>query len=341
MVPRFLSVVFILSWAAPAWALLIGVNIHGDTSSAVADVMKANNLRTARMDVTAASDSAAVRAQATRIKANGGKVEVSLQISYQWDNSCNQNFAAVEQNSYNETAALVNIYKDVIADYELLNEISLRTETIAEVPWNTAGVSTSPYAGKPCYATMTSVLRGMSRAVHDIGSSSGLPLRVILGAVGRDFGFLSYMQQQGVAIDVVGFHVYPHLDDASLPSDPWYGTGGPFVRLAAFHLPVHVNEFDCGEIYDAGYDNLPGSASTNACLQSYQKHLPTFFTQTVMNLESLALYELLDEPGKSGAEGRFGLMYDINTPKAQLAAVAAFAASATTPKAPRNLRFAP
>jgi hypothetical protein len=302
-----------------------GLDIHQRTDQEVVDIMKSRNLKTARMDLTVDSDTAAFRSLADRIRVNGGRIEVSLQISYQWDNTCDQDLSRVEQNSYDETVAIVDLYKDVIYDYELLNEVTLRSETVAEVPFNSAGTSTLPYENKPCYSTMTAVLRGMSRAIHDIRTNSGYPLRVILGVVGRDFGFLTFMVQQGVVVDVVGFHIYPHSGDASLLSDPWYGDGGPFAQLAVFNLPVHVNEFNCGEIYDDGYDNQPGSAETVLCFQSYKKHIPSFFQQSLMGLEAVHVYELLDEPGKTGAESRFGLLYDYANPKVHLYIIAAFA----------------
>jgi hypothetical protein len=193
------------------------------------------------------------------------------------------------------------------------------------VPFNSAGISSTPYAGKACYKTMASVLRGMSRAIHDVKVSSGYPLRVILGAVGRDYGFLTFMQQQGVIFDVVGYHIYPHFDQASLLDDPWYGPGGPLTQLAVFKLPVHINEFNCGEIYNKAYDNQPDSVETNKCFQSYKKHIPSLFSQKLVNLESLHFYELLDEPNKADAESRFGLMYDTSKPKVHLSIITAYA----------------
>jgi hypothetical protein len=320
-----MSVVLGLVISSAASATMIGLNIHSDYTQGVSDLMKARNFKSARMDLDIDTDVNSLRAQASRIKANGGTVEVSAQISSQWDHSCPQNFSSVEQNAYNETTTLVNKYKDVIYDYELLNEVSLRSEVQGEVPWNSAGTSSSVYAGKPCYATMVSVLRGMSRAIHDIKASSGYPLRVILGITGRDFGFMTYMQQQGVQVDVVGWHVYPHAGDASLTSDTWYGTGGPLSQLAKFNLPVHLNEFNCAEIYDDNYDNKAGSATTMTCLQGYKKHVADLLSQKMVNLESLHVYELMDESSVAGAEGRFGLMYDINRPKVQLSAITAFA----------------
>lgn len=314
-----------LMMASTASALIIGVNIHDNTDQRVSDLMKSRNLKSARIDLTVDSDVNATRAMASRVRANGGQVEASVQISYQWDNSCPQNFAVVEQNSYNETKTLVNKYKDVIYDYELLNEVQLRPEAQNEVTWNSAGTSVTPYNNKACYKSLASVLRGMSRAIHDVRDSSGYPLRVMLGVVGRDFGFLTFMKQQNVSFDVVGFHIYPHAGDTSLLNDPWYGSGGPFAQLAAFGLPIHVNEFNCAEIYDGNYDNKAGSATTKACFNGYKNHIPSFFNQKVANIESIHLYELFDEPGKAAPENRFGLMYDLNTPKTQLLIVSAFA----------------
>jgi hypothetical protein len=107
---------------------------------------------------------------------------------------------------------------------------------------------------------------------------------------------------------VTGYHIYPHYGDASLLSDPWYGTGGPLAQLAAFGKPVHINEFNCGEIYDSDYGNQPGDAKTETCLKSLARHLKELRTQKIANIEVLHLYELFDEPAKAPPENRFGLM---------------------------------
>ncbi|MEJ6022117.1 Ig-like domain-containing protein [Ramlibacter sp. PS4R-6] len=318
--------------ATPARAIDIGVNTHrggtAATNDQVAAVMKQRNLKTSRMDLIGGQDQSAFRDQVQKIRANGGTVEVALQISYQWDNSCNPNLAGVEQDAYNQAAAAVNGVKDIVHDFELLNETQLRPEIMREVPWNSAGTATAPYQGKPCVATLTAVLRGMSRAIRDIRASSGVPLRTILGEVGRDFGFLAFMQQNGVLFDVVGWHVYPHANTASMLTDPWFGTGGPLAQLAKFGKPVHVNEFNCGEIYDAGYENSAGAPVTEACLKAFAKHLKDLRAQTIANIESVHVYELLDEPTKAAPENRFGLMYNLSTPKLHLALASAFAGGA-------------
>ncbi|HEY4067832.1 MAG TPA: hypothetical protein VGM74_13115, partial [Burkholderiaceae bacterium] len=181
------------------------------------------------------------------------------------------------------------------------------------------------YAGKTCYATMAAVLRGMSRAIVDQRTASGAPLKIILGAVSNDFGFLTFMQQQGVSFDVVGYHAYPTLGSAILATDSWYGAGGPLAQLAQFGKPVRINEFNCGEIYASNYDNVAGSNATKACMASIQRHLPGLLNQKIVTIESIDAYELLDEPGLAAPENRFGLMYDLNTPKIHLAAYSLFA----------------
>jgi hypothetical protein len=308
----------------------MGVNIHGGGGSTannttVANLMAQRNLQTARLDLMAGQDQTLLRDQVQKIRANGGSVEVSLQISYQWDHSCNQNLPAVEQDAYNQTVTGVNQVKDIVLDFELLNETQLRPEILKEVPFNSAGTSTAPYQNKPCVATLTAVLRGMSRAIRDVRASSGLPLRVILGEVGRDFGFLTYMQQQGVQWDVTGFHAYSRVNDASLLSDPWWGPGGPLAQLAAFGKPVHINEFGCGETYDPGYENQAGGTVTETCLKSLARHLKDMRSQTIANVESIHIYELLDQPALPVPENRFGLMYDLAHPKVHLSLVTAFA----------------
>jgi len=319
--------------AAPASTLVFGVNTHhgadAATNAKVANVMKERNLKSSRMDLIA-GDQTAFRDQVQKIRANGGRVEAVLLNSWQWDTNCKPDLASVEQDSYNQTAAFVDQVKDLVQDFEMLNEVQLRPDIKQEVPFNSAGSNAAPYQGKPCVATMTAVLRGMSRAIHDEGAKSGLPLRAILGVVGRDFGFLAHMQQQGVQWDVTGYHVYPRYEHNSLLSDRWFGAGGPLAQLAAFGKPIHINEFDCGEIYDAKYENQAGMANTEKCLRSLAKHLTDLRSQKVADVESIHIYELLDESDKPVPENRFGLMYSLVHPKVQLYLVSAFAGGGLT-----------
>jgi len=48
------------------------------------------------------------------------------------------------------------------------------------------------------------------------------------------------------------------------------------------------------------------------------------------NIESVGIYELLDEPAKAPPENRFGLLYDLNTPKISLYILSYFAGGTLT-----------
>jgi hypothetical protein len=321
-----LPVVLALS-AGTAGAVVFGANARHPPAdaAAVAAILAERNLRIVRVDLIAGQDPAALRAFATRVRASGGQVQAVLQTSHQWALRCDADLGGVEQGAYREAAAAIDAVKDLVHDFELLNESQRHPQIEREVPWNSAGTAVAPYEGKACVASLAAALRGMSRAVADVRVASGLPLRSILGVIGRDFGFLSFLRAKGVPWDVTGFHVYPRLASRSLLDDRWYGAGGPLAQLAAFGKPVQINEFNCGEIYDRGYEDQAGRPRTEACLQSLARHLRELQRQDVAMLEAVLFYELLDEPAKPAPESRFGLLRRIGQPKAHLFLAAAVA----------------
>jgi hypothetical protein len=199
------------------------------------------------------------------------------------------------------------------------------------------GMSAAAFRGKPCLASLAAGLRGMSRAIRDVRARSGLPLRAILGLAGRDFGFLRFMQEQGVLFDVIAIHPYQEFDQPSMLDDPWWGPGGPYAQLAKFGKPVHVNEFNCGEIYRPTYENQTGQPLSEQCLRALNKHLGDLVKQKSVTIESVHFYELLDEPEKGRPEGEFGLMYDLTRPKPQLYLYTAFAGGRLTPQERREI----
>lgn len=302
----------------------VGPNLHAGGSSTsqntqIAAILQARNFKRVRMDYFAGQDQTLPRDLITKIRAYGGSVEASLQISYQWDHTVytGGDLATIETNAYNQAYSAVDAMKDLVHDYELLNEITYRPECQAQVTPGD-GQLESAYSGKSAFVSMAAVCRGMARAVHDLAANSGLPLRVILGTTSRDWGFLSFMQRQGVAFDVVGWHVYPAQGDASLVSDTWYGSGGPLNQLASFGKPVTINEFNAGEIYNGGYENAEGQSLTEQGYRSIVKHMLELYGQTSCNLEGVVFYELLDEPSKAAPENHFGLMFDLGRPKLSL-----------------------
>lgn len=312
-----------------AQAVQFGVNVAADKTTVEhqqrAALLKQRNITAARIGIVDSwGDTDVRRDQAVQIVQNGGVVEAGIFPSFTWDHSCSPDLPAIERQAYAETEVAVNKVKDVIHDFELMNENQVRPEIEKEVSGDQVGPLTAPYENKPCVASLAAALRGMSRAIADVRARSGLPLRVILGEVGRGWGFLTYMQNQGVQFDVIGFHVYPSLGQASLLTDPWWGPGGPLAQLATFRKPVHVNEFNCGEIHRATYENDSGKPVTEDCLRAFARHLRELVEQTVVNIEVIHVYELVDDPQLAGSEGKFGLMYTLTSAKPHMALYAAF-----------------
>jgi uncharacterized phage protein (TIGR02218 family) len=308
---------------APQVASSVGVNLHeggGSTgaNTTIAGILAARHFTRNRVDIFGAGhDLTLVRDMVSRIKANGGTAQGVMQTSYQWDSTIYTDLAAVEAASYSEMTSLVNAVKDLITDFELLNETQLRPEINAAVPVGSAGTSSGPYTGIAACESLAAILKGMARAVHDLATADGKPYRVIMGVVNRDFGWLTYLASRGVTWDVTGWHVYPSLASPSLLTDTYYGTGGPLTQLASFGKPITINEFNAGEIYDAGYENADGATLTEEGYQSVAQHMGEI-RQSSANIESVIAYELLDEPGAGVPENRFGLMFNTSSPKVAL-----------------------
>jgi hypothetical protein len=310
--------------ATQVHAMDIGVNLHAGGGSAtangqIASVMASRNIKQARMDNFPWDDANLIRDQITKINANGGRVQLIIHNSAEWDSSCNQNLPAVEQNSYNLAYNTVSSMRDIVHDFEIFNEVQYQAWINNEVPRNSAGTSAAPYAGKPCVASLTAAIRGASRAVHDLGQ------RVIINQTGRDWGWLYWLRQNGVTWDLTGLHIYPELNHPSVLSDPWYGTNGPLYQASLFGKPMTINEFNCGEVFFTGYENTPGQPYTEQCLRSVNKHIQEIRANTYGTVESVHFYEMLDEPAKAAPENRFGLLYQLGRPKPHLFLWTAFA----------------
>ena len=326
--------------ATQANALDFGANIHiGLQTSAAntqtAQVMAHRNLKIARMDAWGWADSAQkamMRDQISKINAAGGKVQLIIHSNRAWTNSCSENLATVEQDEYNKAYATVGYYKDLVKDFEVLNEVQLDPYIQPEVPWNQQGDSTAGYYGKPCVARMTAVIKGITRAIRAHGPGS----RVIAGVVGRDYGWLYYLRENGIDWDVTGTHVYVGVNN-DLLADTYFGPLklGPrtlFPSLARFGKPITINEFNCKEIYrGVGYKNTAGDPITEQCVVAIKRRLDDIKSNTQGTIESVVYYELWDEPQKSVPEDRFGLMYNVNQPKTQLYLASAYAGGNLSP----------
>jgi hypothetical protein len=344
MLPRVIgSLVLALGLAGAAFgALQWGANVHagGSSPQALANTMAQRNLMCARMDLWGNDHNylAQFRNAATFLNAKGIRIEAVVFTVFSRGQSRSQdtgaNLTEVEQTAYNQTRSQIDSTKDLVHDYELQNEISLYPNIKAS---GATGQNASDYnvaEGR----LQAAVLHGMSRAIDDVRRASGLPLRIILGTTDRSFGMLTFMQQQGVLFDVVGYHIYPWEQNAALDQDTWYGTGGPLGQLAGFSKPIHINEFNAGEIYSgtggyssrASYENLAGQPVTEAGFRSVDKHLKEIVNQTVANVEAVLFYEIWDEPTNPAPENRFGLYYDaaLTRPKISLYLASCYAGGA-------------
>lgn len=306
-----------------------GVNVHQPTDQwpRVQEVVAPRGFTRIRLDMWAKDGkrNAQMRAFASSLARQG--IEVSAVLFDSYANGypaaqmCDADLAVVEQNAYREVSQSLGQVADVIHDFELLNEIPLypNIKTPLSKGHDAADFDT------PCGRLQAANLRGMSRAIVDERKRTGLPLRIILGTVARAFGFYKFMQSQGVTFDVAGYHIYPHEKHKPLNQDPWFGEGGALGQLARFNKPIHINEFHCGEIYKPPFENKADQPETEACLRSMTRHLQDIANFKGGRIESVHLYELTDEPHKHVPENRFGLMYDLDTPKIGLYLVTAFA----------------
>ncbi|HEX5355058.1 MAG TPA: hypothetical protein VFW93_02485 [Aquabacterium sp.] len=315
--------------ACRAERLQWGVNVHQpiDQWPKVQEVIAPRGLTRVRLDMWAKDSkrNMQMRAFATKLRSQGIEVSAVLFDSYANGypaaQNCDVDLAVVEQSAYKEISQYIAQVDDVIHDFELLNEIPLypNIKTMLSKGHDAADFDT------PCGRLQAANLRGMSRAIVDERKRTGLPLRIILGTVARSFGFYKFMQSQGVSFDVVGYHIYPIDKNKSLDQDPWFGDGGALGQLARFNKPIHINEFHCGEIYKPTFENKADQPETETCLRSVARHLKDIANFKGGRIESVYMYELTDEPRKHAPENRFGLMYDLDTPKVGLFLLTAFA----------------
>jgi len=318
----------------PANRIQWGVNFHlpPDQWDKVPDVIAPRGLTRVRVGLWG-NDAAYIKRLRTMVSnmANRNiKADAIIFNAYARDypkaKICNADLGEVEKESYNDAKQAIAQVQDLIQDFEMLNEAPLYPNI--QVP-GSHGRDASDF-DTPCGRMQAANLRGMSRAIADERKRTGRPLRIILGTVGRDFGFYKFMLDQGVKFDVAGYHIYPHEKHKTLDMDPWFGPGGPLKQLAEFNRPVIINEFNCGETYESDFENQSDKPRTESCYRGFVKHMKAVVKQKAVRIESIYLYELVDEPHKKPPENRFGLMKDLSTPKVTLLLATAFAGGKLT-----------
>lgn len=229
------------------------------------------------------------------------------------------------QQGYDRVHKFVLNFKDQITDWEFENELNLLAGVNYGNGWTAAEFNS------PLMNQWASVLKGMSDAIGAINATYGLQLRRTIGTTSTMFGFLDFMQSQGVNFDVVGYHYYEPL--GTDPNNIWGGSRPPynlFQKLASYGKPVVFNEINCAEIYNAAYENTAGQPLTEKCFKTENAILNYLTTQTYANIQEIQLYELFDEPQKATPENHFGIFYDANTPKISAYIAAAYAGGTLT-----------
>ncbi|HEY3900449.1 MAG TPA: hypothetical protein VGM54_17710 [Chthoniobacter sp.] len=331
--------------ASPANTLSWGVNVHdgGSDPQMMARRLAERNLKSVRMDLWGNDPSALAkfRRAAAAFKAKGINIQAVIYTDFSARRPRNQDLAAdpaeVEKTAYKQTRSQVEATKDLVHDYELGNETTLGTPHI--LVDGATGQKLTDF-DTPSGHLQAAALRGMSKAIHDVGTSSGLPLRVILGTVNRHWGFLASMEQQGVLFDVISYHTYSWEHQKPLDQDPWFGPGGVMGQLALFKKPITINEFNAGEIYSgtpghegADYLNRVGDPITEKGYKGLDKHLKEILRQSAAKVESILFYEVVDEANKKPPENRFGIYYDaeLQKPKISLLLITSYAGGALTP----------
>jgi hypothetical protein len=168
---------------------------------------------------------------------------------------------------------------------------------------------------------MAAYQKGMAQAIRDKATASGRALRVLNGLCTRDYAWIDFLDSKGVSWDVLSFHYYPDQTEAT--NDTWWYPTGALGMIERLGKPVTINEFNANEIYDSGYGNAAGDTLTEQGWAGNVLHGKYLIANQTL-VESIVFYELVDQGG-GGAEGRFGLLYNMTTPKVTLYIATAFA----------------
>jgi hypothetical protein len=318
----------------------VGVNVHegGNTTNentTIVNILKSRGIKQVRVDLFV---NARDVAQATlndfiaKCITNNIKIQGIVSTRAMTDHTIYTGAALNTWETDNGTDATTIVdryYPMGIRDFELLNEVTKRTETQAQVAEN-AGQLESTYTGKTAFISIARALKGIADVVQAKASDT----RAILGVTGRDWGFLRYMSTLGVQWDIVGYHVYPFTSSGQLWTSTFYGTGGILGQLNTFGKPVTINEYNAGDTYNSNYLNAVGDPATETGWVTLTARTKELYSQSAMpagRLESIHFYQLLDHPSWGHPEGQFGLLSeDMSTPKVTMFIAAAFAGGTLT-----------
>jgi hypothetical protein len=298
------------------------------------DVFKtlaAHKLKRYRLTVPLAADTDSwVATRFTSIVALAAKygvtIEGGLALPLMWGDKTDAgkypagDAAAIYSQGYNRTLAFVRQFASSVTDWELGNEINLTVHDSNGSPLFGKGWTAEEFAAYPSMVEFANLLRGMSDAIEQVRRETGKNLRRIVGTTSTMFGYIDFMKANGVKIDVLSYHYYEHAGVD--PTNYWGGVRpnfNLFTKLSSYGIPVAINEMNGAEIYDASFVNTSTSASMSTCNSNLDGMLARFSQYSF--IEWIDLYELIDEPDKTGPEGRFGLMFNLSSPKPLMATV--------------------
>jgi hypothetical protein len=321
-------------------ALNWGVNVHSASKlTTYAPMLKARGLNHARIDMnytiaTSPTQLAALRSALTVAKANGVSVVGIVFTRYQFSTACTESLATTEANAYNDAFALVNAVKDLMQDFEMMNEVDLR-QVCSVKSGSGLGRTVQEYSNQNAYHHAAN-LKGISRAIAAVKLASGLPLRRIMGFTTMHIGFMDMLLARGVQWDVTGMHVYERAGYSpyNWAFDPT-GTGWNHLSAAArYGKPIHLNETNAGEIYDVNYHNIEGDALTETGYKGFKSLLDIWANSNAevlkrygknLQLETVDAYEIIDNPNNAGAEAKFGMLFSSGVPKVSMLLLSAVA----------------
>jgi len=245
-----------------------------------------------------------------------------LYVPFTWDDATDSGKypnteAGLEMQGYNRVYPFVLKFASQIHDWELQNEIDLKK-----------GVKSGSGRSVNDYNTLkakqwAAVLRGMSKAISDVQQKTGQPVKTVVDMVDTDFGFVPFLETNGVQVDKLAYHYYRRGADNPHKIKVSDGTVDIFSELGKLGKPVIINEFNAGEIYAPKYEHKPYDDAK--ALASLKKHLDYITGQKEAHIEGIEYYELYNEPWKDVAESNFGLMKDATHARTQMLLAAVYA----------------
>jgi len=318
--------------AAPAFGSVGPVSQSESVIKGYFDLMQSRHLTRYRFDANLANDTDPyevnmVSMMVRQAKAHGIVLKPVLQVPFQWGDrtDCGKypkgDAQALYSQGYNRVYNFVKTFRNDITDYELGNELNLLVKGPNGLPLFGKGWTIAEF-NTPVMNDWAQVLKGESDAIDKVNQEYGTHIRKVLNTTSTMFGFLNFMGSKGVKYDVISYHYYERLG-----TDPnfYWGYFNLFYELSRFNKPVQFNEVNCAEIYDGAYQNVWAGNLVENCNKSFNNTLRYLTTQKYVTIEDIDAYELVDEPSKGGAEGRFGINFNAKSWKMNLLTLAYYA----------------